>query len=716
VLVTGEVSTLLLFLPSDSLNPGNHIEVFDRLAGGLVRLTMAITPVEADKVRRLNDRRLPNPIQSLTPAIIRIKNASPFLEITAGGPLMRLAKAKGLIFLLNTVALLAASVPLGADTFRPVVRGRRGVVAGGHPLSVEAGLRILQQGGNAVDAGVATILAASVIEFSHFSFGGEVPILIKLQNKDVAVIEGMGQAPLKATREFFVNRAKNKPAEFMATAPDSRRAGSELEATTNSGTKPGLIPSTGPLAATVPAVLDASVVALDRFGTKSLGEVIQPAIELAEGFPIDELRVDYIRKRTTIISQWPDAKRVFLPNGKVPQVGDIFVQADLARTMKEIVAAEKQAVTKGRHAGLVAARDYFYQGPVAKRIGDYMQSHGGLLAAADLAKFHAPVGQPVKTEYRGYEVYKAGFFTQGPAMIEELNILEGYDLKAMGHNSGDYVHIITEALKLGLADRDRYYADPNFVKIPTRELLSKEYALMRRSLIEKERASLLQQPGDPMNMKAVLASATQTVSHASTVPANERANDTTCVNVIDKNGNLFSATPSGAWLPAVVAGDTGVLMGQRLQSALTDANSPNVVAPGKRPRITLTPTLVLRDGNPFMVLSTPGGDNQDQALLQVFLNIIEFGMNPQEAVEAPRFDTQHYVSSFDDHEFLAGVLNVESRISEKTIADLKHRGHKIKVQEPWGTLSSPTVIMFDRLTGVSSAGADPRRGRYAVAW
>ena len=217
-------------------------------------------------------------------------------------------------------------------------------------------------------------------------------------------------------------------------------------------------------------------------------------------------------------------------------------------------------------------------------------------------------------------------------------------------------------------------------------------------------------------MKALLAGATQRISRTSTVPKNERANDTTCVNVIDKDGNLFSATPSGAWLPAVVAGDTGVLMGQRLQSALTDTNSPNVVAPGKRPRITLTPTLVLHNGQPFMVLSTPGGDNQDQALLQVLLNIVEFGMNPQEAVEAPRFDTQHYVSSFDDHEFLPGVLNIESRISEKTTAELQQRGHKIKVQTAWGTLSSPTVIVYNAQNGVASAGADPRRGRYAVAW
>jgi gamma-glutamyltranspeptidase / glutathione hydrolase len=631
-----------------------------------------------------------------------------------------------LLVSLIAFGLLLASAPQPrsqTQTFRPVVRGKRGVVAGGHPLSVEAGLRILQQGGNAVDAGVATILAASVIEFSHFSFGGEVPILIKLRsgnlnarsstNNHVVVIEGMGQAPMKATREFFANRATSKD---QGAAPDSPKAQRSAEMATMAGARSGLIPSTGPLAATVPAVLDACVTALDQFGTKSLAEVMQPAIELADGFPIDELRVQYIKTRAPIFSQWADAKRTFLPNGAVPQVGDIFVQADLARTLRAIVAAEKRGAAKSRHAGLVAARDYFYQGPIARRIGDYMQANGGLIAAEDFARFHAEVGSPVKADYHGFEIYKAGFWTQGPALVETLNLLDGYDLKRMGHNSSDYIHTLTESLKLALADRDRYYGDPNFTKIPTAELLSKDYAALRRPLIEKDRASLAQQPGDPQNMKAILASVSETVGRVSSVPVLERANDTTCVNVIDKDGNLFSATPSGAWLPAVVAGDTGVLMGQRLQSALTDPKSPNVVAPGKRPRITLTPTLVLKAGEPFMVLSTPGGDNQDQALLQVLLNIIEFGMNPQEAVEAARFDTQHYVSSFDDHEFLPGSLNLESRIDEKTIAELKARGHKVTVQSAWGTLSSPTVIIYNPQTEVSSAGADPRRGRYAVAW
>ncbi|HEY5838373.1 MAG TPA: gamma-glutamyltransferase, partial [Pyrinomonadaceae bacterium] len=473
-----------------------------------------------------------------------------------------------------------------AQTFRPVARGRRGVVAGGHPLSVEAGMRMLQRGGNAVDAGVATILAASVIEFSHFSFGGEVPILIKMRGtgrtnrgsspavregvhkSDVVVIEGMGTAPAKATREFFANRSKEATASDRPTMP---------------GGGSGVIPSTGPLSATVPAVLDACVVALDQFGTKSLAEVMQPAIELADGFPLDELRVDYIKSRGPVLSQWPDAKRIFLPNGQTPKVGDVFVQADLARTLRAIIAAEKRNAGKGRHAALMAARDHFYRGPIGKRIGDYMQANGGLIAASDLAGWRATVGAPTRGDYRGYEIYKTGFWAAGPMLIEVLNLLEGYDLKKLGHNSPEYIHTVTEALKLGFADRDRFYGDPKFVKIPAQQLLSKNYAAMRRNLIEKERASLAQRPGDPENMKPLLASATTISYNAAPVPELLKANDTTCVNVIDKDGNMFSATPSGAWLPAVVAGDTGVLMGQRLQSALTDPNSPNVVAPGKRP-------------------------------------------------------------------------------------------------------------------------------------
>lgn len=619
-----------------------------------------------------------------------------------------------LISITTAVAVLMTSaIAPGADTFRPVVRGKRGVVTAGHPLSAEAGLRLLQQGGNAVDAGCATILAASVIEFSHFSFGGEVPIIIKTGKGSPVVITGQGQAPRLANRKFFLDRAQKgeQASEFVY------RGAPEYVSISAGGARPGTIPSSGILPATVPAVLDAVIVALDRFGTKTLAEVMQPAIELADGFPIDELRVTYIKNTRKIFEAWPTSAKLFLPGGRAPSVGELFSQPDLARTLRQIVAAERQSRGRGRSQALKAARDYFYKGPVAKRISDFAEANGGLLRAGDFAAFQAKVEEPTRTAYRGVEVYKTGFWAQGPAMLETLNMLEGYDLRAMKHNSADYIHTITEALKLAFADRDRYYGDPDFVKVPGRELLSKEYAARRKALIDPARASLDQRPGDPVNNKALpSAPARPTLTGASMVPEAERANDTTCVNVIDKDGNLFSATPSGAWLPAVVAGDTGVLMGQRMQSFLLEEGHPNMLEPGKRPRITLTPTLVLKDGRPFLVLSTPGGDNQDQSLIQILFNIIEFDMNVQEAVEAPRFQTLHLVSSFDDHRFNPGVLNLEDRIAKDVMDELKSRGHKVEAQAAWGNPSAPTVIMFRPDTGVIEGGADPRRGRYAVAW
>ena len=615
------------------------------------------------------------------------------------------------LVMIVTVVFSSISAP-AADTSRPVVRGKRGVVTAGHPLSAEAGLRLLQQGGNAIDAGCASILAASVIEISHFSFGGEVPIIIKTRTGEPMVINGQGTAPRLATRQFFVDRAKKGEIE---EGPVYRGA-PEYVSISAGGSKPGPIPSSGILPATVPAVLDAVIKALDRFGTKSLAEVMQPAIELADGFPLDELRISYLKRSRPIFERWPSSTKVFLPNGRMPEVGELFSQPDLARTLREIVSAERGAASRGRSQALMAARDYFYKGPIAKRISEFSEANGGLIRAADLAAFEAKVERPVKSTYRNYVIYKTGFWAAGPAMLATLNLLEGYDLKASKHNSANYIHTVVESMKLAFADRDRYYGDPDFVRVPG-ELISKEYASMRRGLIDASRASMEQRPGDPINKKPLLGRNSQPeLTGESKVPEAERANDTTCVNVVDKDGNLFSATPSGAWLPAVVAGDTGVLMGQRLQSFLLEEGHPNVLEPGKRPRITLTPTLVLRDGQPFLVLSTPGGDNQDQSLIQVFLNIIEFGMNVQEAVEAPRFQTLHLISSFDDHRFNPGVLNLEDRIGADVVAQLRARGHKVEIQAAFGNPSAPTVVMFRTDTGTIEGGADVRRGRYAVGW
>ena len=576
-------------------------------------------------------------------------------------------------------------------TYRPTVRGTRGIVAGGHPLVAEAGLRMMHKGGNAVDAGVAATLAASVIEFSHFAFGGEVPVIIKMANKPQPItINGQGQAPQLATIDFFEKQRKDP-------------------------SKPAVIPSTGPTAATVPGVLAAMVVALQDYGTMKLADVMQPAIDLADGFPIDELRIQYIKNTRPAYQEWKDTTDIFLPNGEIPKVGDIFVQKNLAKTLRELVAVEKKNASRGRIAALQAARDHFYRGPLGKRYCDAIEKAGGLMRASDLAAFKADIDQPTKVSFHGYDVYKVGFWSQGPAMLEAMNLIESYDLKAMGHNSPDYVHTLTEAIKLAFADRDRYYGDPRFVKVPGAELLSKDYAETRRTLINPKSASQTQQPGDPVNKKS-LAQLVSFNLEPVEIPEAARAHDTTCVNVIDAAGNVFSATPSGAWLPSFVAGDTGIPISSRLQSALLVRGHANELKGGKRPRITLSPTLVMKDGQPFAALSTPGGDNQDQALIQVLLNIIEFGMNPQQAVEAARFETQHFVSSFSDHKFNPGSMTLEKRMGEALAAEMKRRGHKVEISDDFAPSAAPTIVTFDPKTKLIQAGADARRGRYAMGW
>src|SRR5215475_12545154 len=601
-----------------------------------------------------------------------------------------------IVFSLTTALMISIFVQTRSDTFRPTVRGLRAVVAGGHPLVTEAGLRMLHRGGNAVDGGVAAVLAASVIEFSHFGFGGEVPVIIKPADKPVVTINGQGQAPELATREYFEKRTSQ-------SGGDGGRGGS----------KPPPIPSTGPLAATVPGVLDAMIVALGNYGTMKLADVMQPAIELADAFPIDELRVSYIHNTRRIYEKWPASRAVFLPNGQEPKVGDIFVQKDLARTLRELVSVEKKNARRGRHAALEAVRDYFYRGPLAKRYCDAIEQAGGLMRASDMAKFHAEIDQPTKVSYRGYEVYKVGFWSQGPAMLEALNLLEGYDLKAMGHNSPDYIHVMTEAIKLAFADRDRWYGDPRFVKVPGQELLAKDYAELRRPLIDPKAASMEQRPGDPVNKKS-LAQLISVNSHE--IPEAERANDTTCVNVIDAAGNVFSATPSGAWLPSFIAGDTGIPISSRMQSFLLTPNHPNELKPGKRPRITLSPTLVLKDGQPFAALSTPGGDNQDQALTQTLFNVIEFGMNPQEAVEAARFETANLAIPVADQSYSRGAVTRTKRFGDQVAEEMKRRRHKVTLNENFAPTSAPTIIIYDPKTKLIQAGADARRGRYAMGW
>lgn len=573
--------------------------------------------------------------------------------------------------------LLLAVASFGQQTMFPPVRGTREMVGAANNFEVEAGFRILAAGGNAVDAGVASTLAAAVTEQARFGLGGEMPLLIKMNGKPVVVVSGVGTAPKLATPEWYGQR---KPGawENPAQMPP--------------------IPGEGIHAAILPGVFDGLMLALQQYGTKSFAEVAAPAIEYADQFPIGEEFSAFIRNGERLLASWPASRAHFLPGDKVPQRGTIFKQPALAKTLRELAGAEKKQ-RGNREKKIQAVRDYFYRGPIAKKIAAFSEANGGLIRYEDLRDFKAEIDTPQTTEYRGYTVVKPGFWTQGPVMLQALQLLEGYDLKTMGHNSAPYLHTVIEAVKLAFADRDAHYGDPKFSKIPAETLLSRDYAAVRRKLIDPNRASMESRPGATgANLRAAIATEHNSVQ------------DTTCVNVVDKQGNVFSATPSGAWLPSVIAGDTGIPLSSRLQSFVMTKGHANELAPGKRPRVTLSPTIVLKDGKPFFAMSTPGGDNQDQAMLQVLLNIIDFGMAPQEAVEAPRFQTEHFYSSFATHEFVPGRTRIEKRIPQSVMDALTAKGHIVQPSGDWSNGSAPTVILVR--DGVLDGGADPRRLRY----
>lgn len=581
-------------------------------------------------------------------------------------------------FLPFLLLLPVAATLTAQPTMFPPVRGTREMVGAANNFEVEAGFRLLTQGGNAVDAGVAATLAASVTEQARFGIGGEMPLIIQMANRKPTIISGVGTAPQKATVDFY----RTRQAEPWETSRDMPP-----------------IPGQGMKSAILPGVFDGLLLALRKYGTKSFAEVIAPAIEYADGFPVGEEFVSFISRNQRILNLWPSSSSFFMPEGRPPFVAELYRLPALAKTLRELAAVEKK--TRGnRDKKLQAVRDHFYKGDLARRLAEYSEANGGLISRQDLSGFKAEEDQPVCGTYRGYEVCKPGFWTQGPVMIQALNILEGYDLKAMGHNTPAYLHTVVEAVKLAFADRDRYYGDPKFSKIPADTLLSKEYAAERRKQIDPDRASMDHRPG----------SFQPALPPPSTTSAASNAQDTTCVNVVDRWGNVFSATPSGAWLPSVIAGDTGVPYSTRLQSFVMTPGHANQLAPGKRPRVTLSPTLILKDGKPFLAMSTPGGDNQDQAMLQTLLNIIDFGMGPQEAAEAPRFQSEHFYSSFANHEFVPGKLNLEGRIPKTVVDNLAIKGHRIQVSGDWSNGSAPTVIKI--ANGVLDGGADPRRARF----
>lgn len=601
------------------------------------------------------------------------------------------------LLILIVLGQLEAQTRREADRpLRRAVRGTRAAVATGTEPAADAGMRLFYAGGNAVDAGLAALFASAVTEYSHFGFGGESPILIRTKTGKVVSISGVGTMPKLGTPEFFRNR-RLLPGEVTEVEPNGLK---------------GFLPVAGLVPALVPGMVDGALVALRDYGTKSFADVIGPAIEFADGSPLDEMRASYIAHAKRFADRWPATKAVLYPEGRMPVVGEIFRQPDLARTMRAMVAVEKQALAQGktRIAAIDAVRDYFYRGEIARKIDAFSRANDGLLRYEDMAAFRAAVEEPQSVNYRGLVVYKPGFWTQGPAMLEALAILEGFDLKEMGFNTPNYLHTIVEALKLAYADRDTYYGDPKFAKIPP-ELLSREYATARRAQIGS-RASFDFRPGAIQGKTGRHPSQSEMVRVK--IDDDLLASDTTCVNAMDRDGIVFSATPSGAWIPSVVAGDTGIPLTQRAQSFLLIGGHPNEVAPGKRPRVTLSPTLVTRDGKPYLALSTPGGDNQEQSLLQILLNIVEFGMNAEQAIEAPRAQTRHLVTSFDNHAMNPGDLILDDRIPVTTASELASRGHKVGQASRWSSGAAPTVIRL--ASPVIEAGADPYSFRVARAW
>ena len=582
--------------------------------------------------------------------------------------------------------------------YRPTLMGTRGMVATEHYLSAEAGMRMLQAGGNAFDAAVAATLAEGVLNPHMHTFGGEISALVySSQAKRVFAVNGNTVAPRAATIEWFRQHDIS------------------------------LIPFTGVLAAGPCAAPHALLLVLQRFGTMSFAQVVEPALELAEGgFPLHRalrgpaptyMPTDFSIAGSAELFRktWPSSAKIYLPGDRLPEVGEVLKNPDLGRTFRRLIDAERKAGGYGREHGLAAACDAFYSGEIAHMIAAHAQAYGGLLSVEDLAAFRCTIEDPVVFHYRGYEVYKCGPWSQGPVFLQQLALLEGYDLKQLGHNNADYLHVLIEAAKLAFADREQYYGDPDFVDVPLAGLLAKEYAANRRALIDPQQASLAQRPGNPRTGAALLAG--EEIFAA-------RAWDpgTVYVAVVDRERNMASFTPSGAWIPASpVIDGLGFPLGTRLQTFYLDPRHPNALVPGKRPRTTLSPTLVLRNGAPSMVFGTPGGDQQDQWTLQFFLNLVEFGMEVQEAIEAPRCSSAHFPSSFYPHAAVPGLLRLEGRIAPAVCQELARRGHNVEIKADWSE-GDVLGIWVDLEKGILRGGADPRgesslrMPSYVIAW
>jgi len=576
----------------------------------------------------------------------------------------------------------------GAPAAGPMtqVMGRRWMVAAGHPLAAQAAARILGEGGNAVDAGVAAGLTLGVVHPDMVSFAGVAPILVHLaKSRETFEVSGVGPYPRKATADFFRTRCN------------------------------GEIP-TGLLRTVVPASPDAWCVALARGGTMRFAQVVAPALECAEqGFPLSTFSAYLIGRNADKYRRWPTSAAVYLPDGAAPAAGHRFVQAELAETIKLMVAAETKARGRGRAKAIRAARDVFYKGEIARRIADYHAREGGLLAYEDLAAFEVQMAPALTTSFREYEVAACGFWCQGPVFLQMLNLVEPFDWKALGHNSPRALHRLAEAMKLAFADREAYYGDPQHVKVPADGLLSKVYADARRALIREDRAWPAMPPaGDPMGLAAVRNGAPTSPPARSSASASDLGTSYVCV--VDAEGNGFSATPSDPSVDSPVVPGVGCVVSPRGSQGWLTPGHASEVAPGKRPRLTPAPAMAFRGGRLFMPFGTPGGDVQQQAMLQVFLNVVEFGMAAQQAVEAPRIASRSFPDSFWPHPDAPGVLEAEGRIAPETRAALADLGHGVREWPDWDWRAGAVCAVVVGPDGTLMGGADPRRGAHAIGW
>jgi gamma-glutamyltranspeptidase / glutathione hydrolase len=617
-----------------------------------------------------------------------------------------LRSSLSLLCALATTLLAAQSFNnLPVNTQKPPLHGRHWMAITGKPLAATSGAMLFSKGGNAVDAACA-MLASTCTMWDVLSWGGETQALIyhpKL--KKVIGINALGVAPTGATPEFFKGKGMQYPPEF------------------------------GPLAAVTPGTPGGLMTMLAEYGTRSLAEVLAPAMQLAEGYPIEAQTANSIEKGKAEIKKWPYSKAVFLPHAgaqrEAPDAGEIFVQRDLLETLRKLVETERAALAAGksRKEAIYAANERFYKGDIAKEFARSCQEQGGLITESDLANWSVKIEAPLMTTYKGIEVYKLQQWTQGPVLLQTLNILENFDLRAMGYNSTRYIHTLYQAMNLAFADRDFYYGDPAFApEEPMRGLLSKEYAKMRSKSIDPDKNDPKAGPGDPYPFEGrtnPYLDLLQGWSAAEpTTPAgfpNEQeqaafAAGTTSVVTADAEGWVVSITPSGGWVPACIAGRTGVGMSQRMQSFVLDAkeNPFNVLEPGKRPRVTLTPSMALRDGKPLLAFAKQAGDEQDQLLLQFFLNMTEFDMTVQEACEAPGFKTYQMHASFGDHEKKPGALTLNSAMPAWVRKDLARMGYNLSFQDR--TSGPVNAIFFDAAHGSFWGGSSNHGEDYGIGW